>query len=226
MTSSLELVDEKTLNPEIEPWALNAGSLEAESQGGLEVARDYLQDIKALRTKIHEACDPVIDAAHGAHKAALAQRAQFEAPLIDAERVIKQKSATYIAAEEKKAREAAALEEATRQEALKRAEKEAEELQEMGEAELAQHVRDEAEADAAPAAQPQAPKAKGISTRTIWKAEVTDLEALVLAVASGDASIALLQPNDKVIGQMVRSLERQFKAPGIRVWSEKGIAVR
>ncbi len=152
MNSSREIVpvDETALTPEIEPWAGMAAALEVVDQPSLETAARYLHDIKAIREKIAEACDPVISAAHRAHKAAVQQKKDFEVPLLEAERLIKSKSANYIAAEERKAREAAALEEATRKEALATAEKEARELDEMGEAELADHVRTEAEADSAP----------------------------------------------------------------------------
>lgn len=60
---------------------------------------------------------------------------------------------------------------------------------------------------------------KGFSSRDSWKAEVTDLMALVKAVAAGDASLDLLEANTKAINQRVTALKAEFKAPGIRTFT-------
>ena len=76
----------------------------------------------------------------------------------------------------------------------------------------------------APVIQREPPKVTGISTREVWKAEVTDLAALVKAIAEGKAPLALVQANTTVVGQQARSLKQDFVAPGIKVWSERQIA--
>lgn len=76
----------------------------------------------------------------------------------------------------------------------------------------------------APVITREPPKVAGVATREIWKAECTDLMALVKAIAAGHAPLSLVVPNDKVIGQQARSLQHDFKVPGVRVWSEKSIA--
>lgn len=78
----------------------------------------------------------------------------------------------------------------------------------------------------APVIHREAPKVAGLSTRTVWHAECTDLRALVNAIAAGRAPLSLVQANEKVIGQQVRSLKGDFEAPGIRVWSTDSMAAR
>lgn len=67
---------------------------------------------------------------------------------------------------------------------------------------------------------------KGISSRDSYKAEVVDLMALVKAVAAGEASIALLEANTKVINKQVAALKTEFKVPGIRVYTQAVVSAR
>lgn len=75
------------------------------------------------------------------------------------------------------------------------------------------------------------PKAVGISTRQNWKAEVTDLRALVIAAGklaeSGDTTLlGYLEANTKALGQVAKALKNQARIPGVRVYAEEGLAVR
>jgi hypothetical protein len=76
-----------------------------ETAAQYEAAGGLLTSIKALRGRIAESCDPVIDAAHKAHKAACAQKRDLEAPLVEAEGILKPRIATYLDAEERRRRE-------------------------------------------------------------------------------------------------------------------------
>jgi len=67
---------------------------------------------------------------------------------------------------------------------------------------------------------------KGVSSRDSYKAEVVDLMALVKAVAAGEASIALLEANTKVINKQVAALKTEFKVPGIRVYTQAVVSAR
>jgi hypothetical protein len=69
-------------------------------------------------------------------------------------------------------------------------------------------------------------KLAGVSTREDWKAEVTDLLALVKAVAAGEASIELLEANQKVINQRAKALKAEFKVPGIRAYVVETVSAR
>lgn len=69
-------------------------------------------------------------------------------------------------------------------------------------------------------------KLAGVSTREDWKAEVVDLLALVKAVAAGEASIELLEANQKVINQRAKALKGEFKVPGIRAYFTETMSAR
>lgn len=161
----------------------------------------------------------------------------------------KQEEARRAAEEAARAeRERLAAEQREREEAARKAREEAEAAARAGDEaaaaaarEAAQHAAQEAEeaqaqvelAEVAPIALAivEAPKAAGISTRQNWKAEVTDLQALVLAAAerakAGDTTLlGYLQPDTKALGQVAKALKSKARIPGVRVYAEEGLAVR
>lgn len=75
------------------------------------------------------------------------------------------------------------------------------------------------------------PKADGVSTRQTWKAEVTDLRALVLAAAEraqrgDDTLLAFLTPDTKALAGAARSMRNKLNVPGVRVYAEESLSVR
>lgn len=226
MTTALQIIPTAEIEAQTAIWPLRAAELEVVDYDSEQEAARLLQDIKALMAEIDAKCDPVVKAAHAAHKAAVAQKKDLQKDLVAADAQIRRKMGTYRLECEKRAREEAARREAEARKAREAAEKEAAELAKAGEQELAEAVREEAEVAAVPARVEEPPKVEGAGYRDNWKAEVTDFPALVKAVAAGEASIALLQPNTKVLGQQARSLKSEFKVPGVRVWNDKGVAVR
>lgn len=92
--------------------------------------------------------------------------------------------------------------------------------------EKAQILQTTAAVISAPIPVAEAPAATGISTRGVWKAEVSDLMALVKAVAAGDAPVTLLQANTTAINQTAKALKSAMNYPGIRVWQEQTLAAR
>lgn len=101
-------------------------------------------------------------------------------------------------------------------------------------AQAAQDAAEAAElAEVAPVALPAvtAPKAAGVSSRQNWKAEVTDLGALVTAAAAAlangdDTLLAYLQANTTTLGQVAKALKAQARIPGVRVYAEEALTVR
>ncbi len=106
---------------------------------------------------------------------------------------------------------------------------EAEEAQKAGDGERAQRALEEA---ATPPPPPpvvlqEAPRAAGTSVRQLWKAECTDLDALIKAAAAGhQLARACLVADPKVLGAQARALKDGFKVPGIRCWPEDSLAAR
>lgn len=63
------------------------------------------------------------------------------------------------------------------------------------------------------------PKVEGLSTRTLWSAEVTDLMALVKAVAAGKVPIEALQPNMTVLNTLAVAARSTLAIPGVKAVS-------
>ena len=88
-----------------------------------------------------------------------------------------------------------------------------------GDTEKAEEIRENVPSIPVPTIQAEPPKLAGVAFRTDWKAEVTNIEALIAAVASGTVPAEALLPNEKYIGQTARALKLALKWPGVRVWS-------
>lgn len=136
---------------------------------------------------------------------------------------------------ERKRKEAEAAEAAARAEADKAlADGDQEAFTKAAEvAEAAAAVREEVEvaqdlADVAPVYAPTvaAPAAAGVSSRQNWKAEVTDLHALVKAAAEKPELLAYLVANTTALNGMAKALKGAARIPGVRVYADESLAVR
>jgi hypothetical protein len=206
-------------------WAERAKMTAVTSDRDYQLAAEYLQDIKALRAEIAAACDPVIRAAHLAHKAATAQKAELERELVEADRLIRQKLSGYIAEQHRIAaaqKAAAAAEARAAQEA---AEREAKALEQVGETALAELERAEA---AVPVAAPTAHTvaAAGVSSREKWDAEVTDLPAFLRAIVAGEIPQGAVLVNEALLRKMAGALKEELKWPGVTVRRGASLVVR
>lgn len=119
-------------------------------------------------------------------------------------------------AEEKKLREAAAKEEAKQKAAL---EKKAAAAAAKGNLEKAEELKQQA-AEVfvpAPVLAKEEVKVEGVSTRTVWTYEITDVNSI-----PRDYMI----PDEKKIGAMVKASGGTLTIPGIRIYQEQIIAAR
>lgn len=188
-------------------------------------ACEFLKGIKGLRAEIAETFEPHIRRAHEAHKALLKEKSDAEAPLADAERIVKAALVTYDQVQERARRE-----EQTRIQAeLRRQEEE----RRLNEAIALEDAGEAAEADAvlaapvdvpAVAVAPATPKVSGISYRETWGAEVTDLAALVKFVAANPQFAGLLTPNMPALNAQARSLKGQLQIPGVEAVCTRDVA--
>ncbi len=193
---------------------------------GYERAKELLLSIKDLRKEISDTFKPIIEKAHQAHKEALAQQKKVEAPLIEAEGIIKPRIAAFLEEEERKRR-------AEEDRLRKIAEKEEEDrrlaaalaAEAEGDSEEAEAILDDVPPYIPPPVVPRTvPAGGGISMRETWSAEVVDLTALVKAVAEKKVPLVAIQANMIFLGQQARSLQGECKIPGVRVYSTKNIA--
>lgn len=224
--------------------ATEATALVVKDQPSFEAAVAWLRDTVApLKAKIADTFRPRIQQAHELHKGLLADERRFLGPVLDAERLVRGRCATYEQAveDQRKAAEAAARREQERLEAEERARVAAEQKRLQAEAEerrLAEAAKAEEAGDKAtaerlisapvvvPAVAPRpvfvpppsiaAPKAEGYSSRDAWSAEVTNLMALVKAVAAGKAPLSYLKADEVALNGVARALKNAMNVPGVK----------
>lgn len=195
-------------------------------------AADFLKGVKALRDEIAETFDQHIKRAHESHKALLKEKQDAEAPLAQAERIVKDALVAYDREQERIRRE----EEQRRQDELRRQEEERRLLEAIELEEAARETGNtefQEQADAlidAPvmvptvAVPPTTPKVSGISYRETWSARVTNLAALVKFVAANPQFTNLLQPNQTALNTQARSLKAHMQIPGVEAVCTRDVA--
>lgn len=171
--------------------------------------------IKVYRRNVATLCDPAVEAAHAAHKAAVAMRKKLDAPADEAERVVKTAMLTWRAAERRRAAEAQrAADDAARKDA---------EARQLEEAAAAERAGDHAAAEALAAAPtfvppvlvaPTIPKVEGISARKTWDFRVTNLAAVPREYLLLDAV---------KVRKIVQAMGAQTAIPGVEVFERSGI---
>lgn len=214
-------------------WPDRARALVVTDDASYSEAAETLKGIKALRQEVDAAFDPIVSAAFKAHRTAVEQKRKAEAPLTEAEGIIKTSLTSYSLAqqriaderrraEEKKAQEAAetlALEQAAAMEA---------EGHQYGDAALIEEAhamieRPVSVAPCAPAPRPT-PAVAGISHRTTYSAEVTSLALLVQHIAKHPNLLPLLKVDQTALNGQARSLRESLSLPGVRLLKASSVA--
>jgi hypothetical protein len=202
--------------------AEEAKALEIADQQSYNLAAERLLAVADLRREMVAHHAPIKRAAHEAWQQVIAAEKKLLDPVAEAEHVYKAGIARFEAEQRRIAAEA-----------LVKAEAEARRLaEEQRERELEQAEAQGADAEeitamiAAPLVvapqqvQPAFQAARGITTATNWKGEVTSLDALVKAIAAGKANVTLVTPNEVAINQLARATRGTLQVPGIRFFSE------
>ncbi len=229
----------ETVKAEVMPIPQQAQMIIVKDQGSLSRANEFYLVIRGLRKKIADTFDPIISKAHAAHKEALSQKSQIEAPLVVAEKWLNGQVTIYHQEMEKKRREE---EEILRQEAIKtemerRKKEEDERLAQATELEKA-GAHEEAEALIAETVEeiekpleayippPDTPKVKmeGATVKTFWSAEVYDLKVLAKAVGEGRAPLAYIERNMTALNAQARSLKKELNIPGVKAVSTSSMS--
>jgi len=179
-------------------------------------AGEVLLQIKDLRRQVDEAFDPIISKAHEAHREALGQKKRAEAPLVEAEGIMKPRIAAYINEINRKRAE----EEARLREEARKAEEE-KRLQEAINAEAAGQTEKAEEILAAPVSiarvRPitEAPKVAGVSIQKRWSYRIVDETKIPREY---------LSPDPAKINAVVREFKGETVIPGVEVFSEDTVA--
>lgn len=202
-----------------------ARALRISDSGSYALACDFLKNVKALRTEIADTFEPHIKRAHEAHKALLKEKNDAEAPLAEAERIVKAALVVYDQEQERIRRaEAARLQEELRQQETERRLAEAVELEAAGETAEADALIAEPITVPVVAVAPTTPKVSGITYRETWAANVTDLAALVKYVASNPQCAPFLSANMPALNAQARSLKGALRIPGVEAVCTRDVA--
>ena len=194
-----------------------------------EHALDVVRTLKDMRAAAQSFYARVREPAHRTWKQVVAAEKSVQQPVEVEERRLKGLSAGWVAEQQRIRREE---EDRLRQEqeAREREQREAEAAaaEAQGATAEAEAIR-QAPSTAPPVALPRdqfVPKVEGVSQRVSWKAEVTDLGALVKAVAAGQVPIQALKADTVFIGKQARAMREALAYPGVRVYSEATTVTR
>jgi len=234
------------MGTELEPVVAEANSIEITDNDGFVAAGIFLTDvIKVGQKKVLDHCTPICQTTDAAHKAATGGRATLIAPWDTAEVVVKGKLAAYIAEaerirrldekliEDKRIEEQRLLQVAATKAEEDRVVKHATILENRGDDAGASRVMDApvvpviAPPPLPPAqARPSAPKAKGISTRTVFTGEVEDFRTVVQACIDGDIPFNCIVIDQGKLDKHIQNNDGKVEYPGVRVTSEQKIIGR
>ncbi|RQS22434.1 hypothetical protein [Burkholderia sp. Bp8995] len=183
---------------------------------------DYLEQAEALLKKAIQGYDREQERLRIAEQARLEEGARQERARMEAEAAAREAAAQAEAqAIQRQAEQAAAAGDV---ESAARLNAEAESRVEQGVAEAAT-LQQTATLITAPvvAAMPQT---KGVSTRKVWKAEVSDKLALVRYVAAHPEYVDLLDVNMPAINKIALALKANCPLDGVRVFEDNMLAAR
>jgi len=219
--------DTKQLETQVMTVPEKARAIKIISNETYQKAGEILVEIKGLRKAVNKSFDPIISKAFAAHREAVAQKRKVEAPLAQAEGIIKPAMAAWDTDQERIRRaEEMRLQELARKQAEERQLAEASALEAQGDKKAADEVIT-APVDVAPVVlQKTVPKVQGVSFREVWRGECIDKMALIKAAATDQKLSALLEPNNVAINQLARSLRESFLIPGCRSIKEKIVSGR
>jgi hypothetical protein len=196
-----------------------------------ERGAQIVKELKAMQHEVSKTFDPIVEKAYLAHREATAQRAKYLDPLKDGEKRVKaamadwtRKEQARIIAERKAAEDAAALERA----ALEAAKKQSyEDAVKSGDLQAAREIASINPVEEIKVVEPVQAKVAGVSTRKTYRAEVTDLAALVKAAVDIPQYLSFLSANEQALNALARAAKTTSCAiPGVRFIEDVVVGVR
>lgn len=196
-----------------------------------ECGAQIVKELKAMQSEVSKTFDPIVEKAYQAHREATAQRAKYLDPLKDGEKRVKaamadwtRKEQARIMAERKAAEDAAALERAALEAAKKQSYQEA---VKSGDLQAAREIASIDPIAEIKVVEPVQTKVAGVSTRKTYRAEVTDLAALVKAAVDVPQYLSFLSANEQALNALARAAKTTSCAiPGVRFIEDVVVGVR
>jgi len=178
------------------------------------VVASGMNRIADIRKRWKASVQPAVDAAHKAHKAALAHFKELDEPLGKKEREYRNLLADYRQRLEKeRAAEQRKLDEDAKKKALAEANKE-------GDKRLVKDI-EKGTVPVASTVVVETPKAEGVSYRSKYTARIVDEQALVKAVAAGKQPWGYITINTSALDKLMQATKGQAEVPGVVAVEDK-----
>jgi len=222
-------MDELQLRQEVSPVVSEAYSIVVQNAQQYSGAAEFLKMLKDAQKKVKEYFEPMKTNAYQAWKEICAKENQMLDPLGKAEAEVKTKMLTFQREEEeRRIAEQRRLQAIADEKARKERERLQKEAEKLKTPELKEKRMAEAESVIAPViqVQPETPKIDGISTRSIWKAEVISKIDFVKAAINDQNLLALLGIDLAKLNKIAQATKGQISYPGIRFYEETIMASR
>lgn len=231
-----------SLAVEAQTWAGRARGLVIADRESCLNASTFLRSIKGLRGQIQHWFEPHIEAAmetkrkaDAARKALVDEKDRMEAPLVEAEGIVKRSLLLFEAKQEEiRQAEERRLQAEAQAEAERVTLEAAASLERVavaaGDAEMLQEAQDilaqPIEAPVVSVAKVM-PKVQGVTYRDQWKAHPEiNVRQLAAAVANGSVPATFLSPNLTAINQFARATQGAQPVAGVRFFNDRQIAAR
>lgn len=195
-----------------------AHTLEIASEEDLRIASGLMDGFKKAKKSVADFFKPMKDSAHRAHKEICARESALLTPYDEADRAVKQKVSAYSAEQRRLAEIEAARIRAAQEAEARRLMEQACEAEEDGDAASAEMLLKQAEiTETIKVPTTTAPKVDGISYRTTYSVEVTDMNAVPCEVAG-----MLIRPVDTgAVKKLAQAAKGQLDIPGIKIITTK-----
>lgn len=205
------------LNKEILPELSVAAEIVVRDAESYQMAGETWKSLTALEKKIKAYWEEDVSSALKLHRSLVAKRDAMLIPVGEQKNSLRLGMKTFEDEQERIRRaEQARLEEEARKAAEEAALAQAVALEMNGHKAAAEAVISAPVVAPAVYVQKTTPTGFGNATRRVWGAEVTDLMALVKAVAAGQVPIQAIEANSVFLNQQARALKSALQYPGVR----------
>jgi DNA repair exonuclease SbcCD ATPase subunit len=195
-------------------------------QASYESAAGLLKTIKDMAKRLEEERKKITSPLDVAKKAVMDLFRSPSEKLSESESKLKSLMLDYQEVQDRIRREQEAKLQREAEKKQRELEDRAQKAEESGKTEKADELREKAAMTVAPTLAPNVQKVEGLSVRETWSAEVTDMTALVKAVAEGKAPMNFLTVNTTVLNAQARATKDSLSFPGVKFIATKGLASR
>lgn len=220
MDTDLIKVDpqKERLESEVPAIVLRANNLVVDSSEAYQYGGEQLVDIKTKLSVVNDVYDGLISSAHKHHILLCNEKKKYSAPLLDAEKIVKDKMAMFQTEQERiRQEEERRLREEARKLEEERRLAEAAELEKLGRTEEADQVVSAPIHVPVIVAPVPVAKAEGVSTKKVWKARVVNPNLVPREYLIVD---------EQKIGQFARMHGENAKLPGVEFYPETIVSAR